>query len=353
MAATASVWDEFKAVGYGTVDSVPLFGKERLAWDCRAAELAHPFLMSGWLVPWAQAFMPVGAKPLASMWITERGAPLLQSRGRVVRAATNVHSPISGALCSDASRLSEGLPTAVRRVIWPRLDEQDAVLIAAALRADGWLARVEHQHVSPIVWMAKSHQDFERSLSRNLRQRGRRLERKLCREESAALQVALPADEPALFDRCLRLEASGWKGRQSTAILSQRDTAFFYRAVAQQPSARLFVLGSPLGLLAFALCLIHGQRLFLIKTSYDEQRRSCSPGLVLHYALIRWCHEMSLRSYELLGRADPWKVQFANGERRIGRVLADRRTIAGFAHQSLRIARPSVKTAVARFKRLR
>lgn len=178
---------------------------------------------------------------------------------------------------------------------------------------------------------------------RNLRQRATRLERKLQRESSAALTIARPSEDRRLFERCLQLEARGWKGKAGTAILSSVRTARFYRQVAEQPAARLFALDSSHGLLAFSLCLLHRQRLFLLKTAYNEEHRTASPGLVLHYATIGVCHELNLEAYELLGGADPWKLRLANGSRSISRLVAHRPTPLGSAGHRVRAARTLAK----------
>ncbi len=322
------------------------------AWDGRADRLDHPFLLSTWLDPWFSVFAP-SAEPLRRAWDVEHGAPLVAGHyPHTARGAVNAHTPVSGSLSGDGLELPELLPEDLRQVVWSRLDEEVARVQADRLRAAGWLTLVERQHASPVVSMEDSHRVYERRLGKNVRQRARRLERKLVREESAHFVVARPTSDPELFERCLELEAAGWKGRSATAILSHPATETFSRAVARRGDAHIFALEAADALLAFALCLQHRDRLFLLKTAYDERYWSVSPGLVLHAATIRFCHETCFAAYELLGSADPWKLRLANDVRPISRLVADRRSVLGYAHQTLRTARPAAKVAKLQLARL-
>jgi CelD/BcsL family acetyltransferase involved in cellulose biosynthesis len=324
---------------------------DREGWDVRASRLDHPFLLTSWLGSWFSVFAPA-AQPVAKMWHTQHGAPLFSGRTpRVVRAGVNVHTPLSGSLSGADLRLGAELSEAAMRLVWPQLPEAEALVLAAELRRAGWLTRVEHQHTSPVVETADSHRAYVRQLGRNVRQRAARLERKLAREEGARLVISEPRLDPRGLERALALEAAGWKGRRGTAILSDPLTATFYRRLAQQANAQLFALEARSGLLAFSLCLRHRERLFLLKTGYNERYANASPGLVVQFATIRHCHELELAAYDLLGAADPWKLQLATNGRRVSRLVADRPCMLGYAHQRLRVVRPAAKAARAQILR--
>lgn len=83
----------------------------------------------------------------------------------------------------------------------------------------------------------------------------------------------------------LLLEASGWKGRAGTAILSRPDVAAFVEKAIQGLAAthqarvdRMLLDGRPI---ASTLTLSSGDTAWFWKTAYDETFRKHSPGLQL------------------------------------------------------------------------
>ncbi len=339
-----------QTAGFEPADSVEL----RAGWDELAGELDHPFLTSGWLAPWWQEFAPPGARSAVVETRDAVGltlaAPLLRhAHGRSLYGYANVHTPISGVIrAGRASGVALPLPQETTRLVWPSLNHAEALATAADLSGSGWLPAVEPQHCSPVVEMCDSASAYAASRGAKLRQRAGRLERKLAREHHASFVFGHPAANRRLFEESLQLEAFGWKGRRSTAILSDQRTARFYRAIAATPAARLAAIASPDGPISFALCLLHRDRLYLLKTGYDEHYRSLSPGFVLQFATIALCHDLELAGYELLGAADPWKIQLANRARPISRLVAHRNTLPGLVRTGVRKARPLAKSLHAR-----
>ena len=72
----------------------------------------------------------------------------------------------------------------------------------------------------------------------------------------------------------LRLEASGWKGREGTAILQDSGEAEFYRGLTARLDGtgrvRQYALRLGDSLVAWDLCLIHESVCYALKTTYDE-----------------------------------------------------------------------------------
>jgi CelD/BcsL family acetyltransferase involved in cellulose biosynthesis len=130
--------------------------------------------------------------------------------------------------------------------------------------------------------------------------------------------VVAPRDVDAELEDGLRVEASGWKGENGTAILSAPDTAGFYRAVARDFHARDELRLSRIALdgetITFDLALLHAGSLYSLKVGYDERFRSFAPALVMRLSMIERCFELDIRRNELLGDDAPWKQQFSSGE---------------------------------------
>lgn len=83
----------------------------------------------------------------------------------------------------------------------------------------------------------------------------------------------------------LELEASGWKGREGTALACRGETAGFFRELVREQAARggVEVVGIRCGerLVAATFNLVSGDGLFFYKIAYDEEFRTASPGRIL------------------------------------------------------------------------
>jgi CelD/BcsL family acetyltransferase involved in cellulose biosynthesis len=87
------------------------------------------------------------------------------------------------------------------------------------------------------------------------------------------------------FEMFLKLEASGWKGRQGTALLCERREADVMRAavfdLAQRGRISIHALeldGEPVSMQIVARS---GRAAFTWKTAYDERFGDFSPGMLL------------------------------------------------------------------------
>ena len=186
------------------------------------------------------------------------------------------------------------------------------------------------------------------------RHRRPRRARKMAREHAVELRTVAP---PEAFEEeleaGLRLEASGWKGQEGTAILSSPAMASFYRDIARDALERGELRFSTLRLdgrlVAFDLAVLSQRRYFLLKTAYDESVRRLAPGLVLRRAVIERCFELDLLAHEFLGIDMPWKQLFATDTRLHVRWRSYERRplpIARYAYRG--VLRPAVKRAVRR-----
>jgi CelD/BcsL family acetyltransferase involved in cellulose biosynthesis len=133
---------------------------------------------------------------------------------------------------------------------------------AALVRGDAPVAsRTDHRH-------------------RRLRRKGRALERDL-----GAVAVHDRAGDEAAVTAFLELEASSWKGRESTALASSPGAAGFFRAMcaATRDAGQLELLALDAGTttLALACNLVAGDGVFHFKSAFDEGAARYSPGALL------------------------------------------------------------------------
>jgi CelD/BcsL family acetyltransferase involved in cellulose biosynthesis len=127
---------------------------------------------------------------------------------------------------------------------------------------------------------------MEKALSSSSRKKLRQHRRKLA--EKGALESKIVTEPDAVrgaFEDFLLLEASGWKGRQGTALLSDKADAAFARAMIGTLAPRgdasihgLYLNGTPLSM---QVVLRAGRVAFTWKTAYDEAWHDVSPGMLL------------------------------------------------------------------------
>jgi hypothetical protein len=125
-----------------------------------------------------------------------------------------------------------------------------------------------------------------------MRRNLKRYRNKLDGRGEVAIQIIQP--EPGdqnLLHEFLRLEASGWKGRNGTAIANSAREVAFYSDLVQAFGERGWLEWHTLRvdgrLIAAELGLRCGTALIIPKIAYDEPFADCAPGSILTDAVVR------------------------------------------------------------------
>lgn len=326
-------------------------------WDRLADRDGSPFALHRWYSAWWHAFGTGAEMSTAVLWDGDELAaafPGHRSQGEL-RLLANTQTPVARLLYRDVEALEALIAEVARRadracLVRLRADEECTRTLVDGVRRAGRLTLEEPDQVSPFVALDGTWEEYRAAMKRRWSSADRK-GRKMVRDHGAQLtMVEPPADLDAQLERGLAVEASGWKGQAGTAILSQPDSERFYREIA-----RTFHAAGELALseirfdgrcVAFDLCLLRGRSLYLLKTGFDEQFGSLSPGLVLRQETIRRCYELGLETHELLGDDSEWKRRFATGERRHLIVRALPRTPAGVVGYGYRKRlRPKLRSA--------
>jgi Acetyltransferase (GNAT) domain len=336
------------------------FARLAADWDRMLPGDARPFDLHAWYAAWFQAFGEPGCMRVCLAWRGDRleaAFPLVLRPRRSLAAMANVHSPVFRPVGRS--------PQAVRAVVDAALalgtnnvdlcaiplgDDSLAVLREAADES-GRRHAIGSQHVSPIVSTAGTYEDWRAGSRPRWGAPLERFRRKMLRDHDTELAiVAAPGDLDAELARGFAVEASGWKGESGTAILSDERTITFYRAVAESFAERGELRLSRVVIdgqwAAFDLCLLHDDRLYLLKTGYDERFRRLAPGLVMRLSIVERCFELGIAAHELLGDESEWKRKFATGERAHVGFRAYERGLRGSVSYTYRsTARPLLKRA--------
>jgi len=330
-------------------------------WDRLSAVNPTPFGEHWWTRAWLQAFANPRRLGICTLWDGGdlAGVFALQRRGRSASSASNAHSPSFRPLARDAEaleRLSAAVIAACPVLVVEGLPaREDAVGALRRAAAKGRrLVLEEPTYCSPLT---DTRGDFDtyrtamRSGWTELERRGRKLSRE---HETELRVVAEPASLELELEAGLHVEASGWKGRAGTAILSQASTARFYRQIAREAHERGLLRFSSLAVdgrvVAFDLALVAYGRYYLLKIGYDEELRKFAPGLVLRRAVIERCFSTEIDVHEFLGPDMPWKRLFATGDRaHVSSRFFTRRPGALGAFAYRRAVRPAAKRVAVSF----
>ena len=332
-------------------------------WDRLAATEGTPFSLHAWLAAWWAAFGEGDRMRVCVLWRGDTlvaGLPLAATTGGLA-AMSNDHTPLLRPLAADAgarAALCAALldHRAGQLVLRGLPDEPDLAALVTAAGERGRAVLIEPRHTSPIVDTSGEFEAWRGETKRRWGSPIERFRRKGQRENEGSLRIVEP---PRELERELALgfevEASGWKGRSGTAVLSDPRTARFYlevaRAFDRRGELRLSGLSLDGKLAAFDYSILHGNRLWLLKTGFDEAFRRLAPGLVLRLSIIERCFELGLNAHELLGGEDEWKLKFSTAERRHVCLRSYRRAPVPLARYVYRRRlRPPLRAAYRRLR---
>ena len=325
-------------------------------WDQLALRTPSPFLMRAWLDSWWGA-RGRGERVIASL-VAEgellAAASLAQSRIGTLTATADEHSGDWEVVAVDDRARSTllGQLASLDHTVLSLGPMRSSALAHGAFARAGRRTRELEGPRSPYLELPGSFDELLAARSANLRSQLRRRRRAL--EGRGDLRLRTITGGATLegdLEAVLRLEASGWKARAGTAMLSRPDTERLYRAfvhaAAKEGWLRLHLLelgGVPIaGDLA---CAIGGEG-FLVKTGFDESLADFSPGFVLRGEVLRGCIEEGLRGYDFLGGPDPYKTRWTEELRPRTRVHGYR----GMRSVPSEVWRHALRPALARARR--
>jgi CelD/BcsL family acetyltransferase involved in cellulose biosynthesis len=315
----------------------PAFAALRNDWDRLAVRTPSPFLTHEWLSAWWRSF---GRGRLCAVTLRDpsgallAGALLHRRAPGGIAAAANVYSDDWDGVAADDEQRRElwravaGLSAPVLTLTHLRETGPSARAAREALTRAGWRVHVAAGPESPYLELPDSFDALLGSRSRNLRSQLGRRQRAL--ERRGRLAFRTTTGGPGLerdLDAFVRVEASGWKTRERSAIASNPRTERLYRefarAAAERGWLRLHLLELDGVAVAADLNFVIGSSAFLVKTGFEESYADASPGLVLRGEVLRASIEEGLRDYDFLGGPDGYKLRWTSTIRR-------RVTVRGF-----------------------
>jgi CelD/BcsL family acetyltransferase involved in cellulose biosynthesis len=317
-------------------------------WDELADRVAAPpFLRPGWIGAWWSAY-GIG-RPTIFNARREDGRlsgvlPLYRSRGRFC-SASNAHTPEFGVLAEDATTAGALCHALMehrgRRISLSGLDPASAGVVISAAKAAGRATLVAIQQRSPYIRFEADRGGSPRRLrqkaSADLRRRRRRL------EETGRLTIEIE-DGTARLDELLeegfRIEGSGWKDARGTAIRSHENTRRHYTEVARWAARRGWLRLTFLRLdgeaVAFQFALDDGRSYYFLKGGFAREHARSAPGRLLVQFMLDYASSKGLETFEFLGAAEPWKLEWTATVRERVLVEAFTRSPAGLLEWAAR-----------------
>ncbi|RDI59305.1 CelD/BcsL family acetyltransferase involved in cellulose biosynthesis [Microvirga subterranea] len=126
----------------------------------------------------------------------------------------------------------------------------------------------------------------------NMRRNLKRFHKKLEKQGAVSIDRIQGAQAGMDFlETFMALEASGWKGRNGTAMADNTEAVSFYQALAEHLGARgdfeWYVIRVQGQVIAAQMCIRCGGSLMLAKIAFDEDYSDCRPGHLLTGSVIQ------------------------------------------------------------------
>lgn len=135
----------------------------------------------------------------------------------------------------------------------------------------------------------------KRALSGNRRREVARMRRRLAENGIVtSRQIEQISDEPSIVDRFLKLEASGWKGKEGVALQCDDNSRAYFTEITRAGLDRRQLMFSCLMLddepIAISCDLFSPPGCFAFKITYDQKYSSFAPGLQLALEHVQFVH---------------------------------------------------------------
>lgn len=297
-------------------------------WDALVTRCGSgPFSAPGWFEAWWHAF---GRGQLELLALRRRGElaavlPVYRRYG-VRRTLTNWHTPELRVPAADSDARSQLVSRALSATRLPLLvgmvtaGTAEVVDLKSAAAATGMWTIVREIELSPFVELEGDFDRYESSLAARRVRELRRRRRRLLEMGELSLEIADGSERlDELLSEGFRIEGSGWKSEQGTAIESRPDTEQFYRMVArwaaERGALRLAFLRLDSRPIAFHLTLEEGGSAYQLKGGYDPSLSRYAPGALLIREMLAWAFGRGLRTYEFLGADEGFKLDWTSSLR--------------------------------------
>jgi GNAT acetyltransferase-like protein len=295
------------------------FEQHRSAWDrINHARSNHILLDSGFVSSLLRHFSVEPVLLGISNDAHDSGMALLTSRG-LGRWETFQPSqaPIGFLLFREPDSSGTKLNQMLRKLPGYALElsvlQQDPDYSSIPLEHSGpGLERLDYIQTARIT-MNGSFEEYWKQRGSNLRHNLARRRRRMAEKSYTADLIARrsPEEVQEAIREYGRLESTGWKSKDGTAVGEDNAQGRFYREVFEYFCARSegviyqYVVNGQV--VASDLCLLRGEMMVVLKTAYDETMNEFSPALMMREDIMKQLFADSrTRVVEFYGRVMDW-----------------------------------------------
>jgi CelD/BcsL family acetyltransferase involved in cellulose biosynthesis len=309
---------------------------ERLCEETRSA----PFQRPEWIIAYLRAFEPHSEVVLMTASIKDKlvavlpmirkrcwfaGVPVWKLAG-----AANVHSVRFDILRTTCQAGEDSIP-----LLWGLLkctpcwhvlelpvflENSACQKMITCASTDGYPTITALFQESPILRMQadeKGQLNWLQGTSRHFRHELRRFARLLAEETGDEPKLVRRSSlDPHILEQFYRLEASGWKGKEGSAINCAPDTRAFYDQIAKEASTRgyfcLHTLEFTGGIVAGAFSVETEDCFYPMKIAYNEELRRGGPGQLLFNGIFQECAAKGIPELFLGGNKDRYKTSWTD-----------------------------------------
>lgn len=313
--------------GFKVISSESDFTELSGAWDelVRAMPRPSPFLLHAWLLEWFRHYG--GASELAVQAVFRDGAlvgafPLVHKTRRGLRVARFMGGEQSS-LADLLLAPSEDSTTGAALIEQASSEHDFAELFG--LGGDSRVARAAPGRLhlfrradAPVLELTDDWDaQYQAKVSAKRRSQDRRRLKQL--KERGPVEFSLARSrkevELALAD-AFRLHALRWEARGDGSGFATPTGVTFHRAalgaLADQDVVRLMTMKFAGQAIAFTLAFALGGRLYGYRMAFDPSFARYSPGIVSLVELLASASQEGMNRVELLGGADPFKLELAD-----------------------------------------
>ncbi len=310
-----------------TLYPVSEFGSYAAMWDVLNVSGSNsPLLSSHFLIASLQAFKS-GEEKLA-IW----GDPaqpdamcILVQRGKLVwNTFQPAQAPIGFWLMRPGINLEDGLTDLLHALpglsLAVGITQQDPLLVPRPSNSARMLTfnYIDTMHIELNV----DYGSYWQARGKNLRQNMRTAHNRLAKKGLAyrITRIADPGKISSYVENFARMESSGWKAKEGTAVQFDSTQGKFYVNLLQSfcllGSGCIYSLTFDDVIVAMDLCIHQGGAVIVLKTTYDENYKEYSPAMLLHQELLRILTQSGdFQRLEFYGRAREWQLRLT-GETR-------------------------------------
>ena len=300
----------------------------------------HPFLTHEWISVWWDCFAE-SATPYILTVVSGADiiamAPLMLSRTRLYGCPVRRLHAIVNVYTERFDWLLGERPEEACEIIWNYLkdhanewdvlelrqlpsESQTLEHLSPLIERDGYRVGRWSANEAPYVAIRQPWETYYQSLKKTHRSNLRNHTRQLEREGPVSLDVVAIDDRwEADMEDALKLEAVTWKVDEGTSLRSREESARFYRRMlrraAQLGWLHMCFLKVGSVRIAVRISLLFRNKLFMLKSGYDESYQRYSPGQVLTERLLREAWEKKWDEVDFLGDEERWKRSWATDRR--------------------------------------